>query len=414
MKAWKPWCKRVLAAGLAGLTAALLLGTTALGIAPYDIQRHWAGDAVNTLLEHGVVHGYPDGMFRPEQTVTREEAAKMLAMLVWKIGAPPETKPAVSFSDVSADRWSKAVIDFLVVRGCLTGYPDGTFQPGAPVTRGDFSVMVYRYLERAGDEKTYPPTFSDVVEGYAYNAIYGLKERGILTGYPDGTFRPGNTLTRGEAAAILNQLAGWPLISARSCMPVQNVIPVKYISQLYPVYAVVGCEPTSLLMGMQAKGYATNVTLRQFLDAMPKTASNPAKGFVGSPYKADKTKQTRTTIYPPILAQYASGYGNVSDFSWHTPEDIQLEVLYGNPVVIYATLYWKPAVHRWYNIEGARQYLLSNNHAVLVCGYNRQTQQYYIADPYNVNNTRKDYFYWISASKLDPIYNLRQHALVVR
>ncbi len=426
---------------VAGILATMLLGTTVWAAAPYDIQRHWSGDAVNTLMEHDVVHGYPNGRYYPDKSITREEAAQLLALLIQEIEketpppseevtpspapseevtpspAPTEevTPSPIVFPDVEEGCWSKDSIDFLVERGSITGYPDGTFRPEASVTKAEYAVMIYRYLVGAeGEGKDYNPVFPDVKDGFAYEAIYYLYEHNIITGCPDGTFRPSQPLTRGEAATMLLRLTNWETIPVEVVLPKRTVIDVPYISQLYPVYAVVGCEPTSLLMGLKGKGYALNVGLRQFLDEMPKTTSNPAKGFVGSPYVADKTKKTRTTIYPPILAQYASQYGEVVDFSGKSPEDIQFEVLNGNPVVIYATMRWEKPYYRWYNIEGTMQYLLSNNHAVLICGYDSEQDSYYIADPYNINNTRKEYRYWISASKLEPIYNVRRHAIVVR
>ena len=61
------------------------------------------------------------------------------------------------------------------------------------------------------------------------------------------------------------------------------VIDVPYVSQLYPTRAVVGCEPTALLMALKSKGLTNDVTLKDFWDAMPKTTTDPAKGFAGSP-----------------------------------------------------------------------------------------------------------------------------------
>ena len=69
--------------------------------------------------------------------------------------------------------------------------------------------------------------------------------------------------------------------------------------------------------------------------------------------------------------------------------------------------------YRNFNIEGTTQNLLRNNHAVLVCGYDATTQYYYIADPYNIDDRYHDYFYWISADVLDPLYMVRQHAVAI-
>lgn len=81
---------------------------------------------------------------------------------------------------------------------------------------------------------------------------------------------------------------------------------VPYISQIDNIYAWVGCEAVATLMGLQAKGYAKEVSVKYFLDNLPRHSSNPEKGFVGSPYVPDTSKRTRTTIYPAKLAEYSN------------------------------------------------------------------------------------------------------------
>jgi len=82
-------------------------------------------------------------------------------------------------------------------------------------------------------------------------------------------------------------------------------------------------------------------------------------------------------------------------------------------VVAYVTLNWEKPYYRSYLIEGEYQWLLSNNHAVLVCGYDRATNMYYIADPYNKDRLGEEYFYWIDGVWFDTLYLERRHALAV-
>ena len=103
---------------------------------------------------------------------------------------------------------------------------------------------------------------------------------------------------------------------------------VPYISQLKPVYAPNGCEATSLLMGLKGKGY-TDLDLRTFLDRMPKTKSNPAKGYVGSPYGNEKSRFL--TIDPEPLARYGQRYGNVVNIQGAPIEDIIKEISISQP-----------------------------------------------------------------------------------
>ena len=397
------------------ITFLIMLITTGVYAAPRDIERHWTGNAVNTLLSHGVIDPYPDGRFKPDKAITKEEAAAVFANIVKDLenGADVVQGQDFSFWDVPPERWTYPAISYLARNNMIIPNEDGSFWPEAPISREELAYMIHSYMKIK--EPWWEPLaeFSDIDASFAKEAIKTVCTQGVMSGYSDGTFRPGDAVGRGEAMAILYSITGWPVEPVQRVLPVSNTITVPYISQLNPVYAVVGCEATSLLMGLKGKGYAQDVSLRTFLDGMPKHPSNPAKGFVGSPYKADPTKKTRTTIYPAVLAEYASAYGNVSNFSGSSPIEIQAELLAGNPVVIYATMRWEKPFYRWYNIEGQSMRLLSNNHAVLLCGYDSETNYYYVADPYNDKNTSAEYRYWISADTVDPIYRERYHAIVV-
>ena len=217
-----------------------------------------------------------------------------------------------------------------------------------------------------------------------------------------------------------DKLTGWieknkvSAYSAKSFGTVVNKVP--YISQLKPVYAPNGCEPTALLMGLKGKGY-TNIGLKEFLDKMPRHSSNPAKGYVGSPY-VSLTDGVFQTIDPEPLAKYGQKYGNVVNSHGATIEDIIREIQNGNTVVIYVTLFWKNPVYRSYMIEGEKSTRFWNNHAVLVTGYNPSNSKFYIADPYNHEQAGasrdKEFYYWKDEKTLEKIYNLRRFSITVR
>lgn len=192
---------------------------------------------------------------------------------------------------------------------------------------------------------------------------------------------------------------------------VYKILNVPYHSQLTPVYAPVGCEATALLMGLQFKGIATDVSYRSFLDAMPKHTSNPAKGFVGSPYKQDNS--LRTTIYPQVLTDYSNTYaaGRTVNFSGSSVEDIKKEIIAGNPVVVYLTTRREAPIYANYVVEGQTQSLLKNNHAVLVTGYDSEANKLRITDPWSWNGRNE---YWVTVPSFSYSYNIRNHAIVVR
>lgn len=190
---------------------------------------------------------------------------------------------------------------------------------------------------------------------------------------------------------------------------------VPYISQLKPVYAPNGCEPTSLLMGLQGKGY-TNIGLREFLDKMPKSNSNPKYGYVGSPYNS--VNHIFQTIDPEPLAKYGQQYGNVVNIQGSSTEDIIREVQNGNTVVVWVTLFWQNPYYRTLPIDGVNTSRIWNNHVLLVTGYNPDNDSFYIADPYNHEgagaNRDKSFYYWKNKSEVEYLYNYRKFAVAVR
>lgn len=378
---------------------------------PADVQLSSAAHTINTLLEYGVVGLYPDGRFHPDRYATREEAVYFTASLMRLLltdEADGYTGYADEYTDIDASRWSAENIGFAAELGLIPS--GGDFRPQDVMTRGEFADMLYNYMKTlpSFDNATY--YFPDVAED-SLSAGY-LRTKNVMFGAPDGGFHPLDAMTRAEVCNALYAISGFPLIYAADNLPRRSLLDTPYISQLKPVYAVVGCEGASLLMGLKAKGYAQDVDLRTFLDEMPKHPSNPAKGYVGSPYLAGQYN-LRTTIYPAPLAAYASRYGKVSDFSGANPKEIQAELLSENPVVIYATLRWAAPRYREYLIEGETQSLLSNNHVVLLDGYDRDTNMYHVSDPYNDEDTSEEYKYWIDGETLEAVYNVRRHALLI-
>ena len=166
-------------------------------------EEHWAYDAVQTLAEMGIIAGFEDGTFAPDQLVTREQFVKMLIVA----GGYLNSGLTAQFGDVEADRWSSAYIASAVSRGIVTGYEDGTFKPTATLTRQDAAVMAYRLCNvmKKSVSKTDALSFADAdsVASYAVEAVATLESASIINGFEDGTFSPLGTLTRAQAAKII-------------------------------------------------------------------------------------------------------------------------------------------------------------------------------------------------------------------
>ena len=145
---------------------------------------------------------------KPNNQITRAEVATIFYRLLEDEVRDEYDTTVNDFSDVSADSWYNQTVSTLASMGIVKGYEDGTFRPNAPITRAEFGAIATRFFAETG--ATYEPgTFSDVTgdEWYA-NAIQDAVNLGLIGGYPDGTVRPNNNITRAEACAIVNRTLG--------------------------------------------------------------------------------------------------------------------------------------------------------------------------------------------------------------
>jgi hypothetical protein len=148
----------------------------------------------------GAINGYSDGTFRPYNNTTRGQVAKMVALAEgWTLVVPQQP----TFSDVPVDHTFYSYVETLHARGVVNGYADGTFRPQNDVTRGQIAKIVV--LSEGWAQYTPPaPTFSDVPAGHTFfNYVETAHEHGIIQGYPDGTYHPENSATRGQLSKIV-------------------------------------------------------------------------------------------------------------------------------------------------------------------------------------------------------------------
>lgn len=145
---------------------------------------------------------------KPNNQITRAEVATIFYRLLEDEVRDEYDTTVNDFSDVSADSWYNQTVSTLASMEIVKGYEDGTFRPNAPITRAEFGAIATRFFAETG--ATYVPgTFTDVTgdEWYA-NAIQDAVNLGLIGGYPDGTVRPNNNITRAEACAIVNRTLG--------------------------------------------------------------------------------------------------------------------------------------------------------------------------------------------------------------
>jgi hypothetical protein len=160
------------------------------------------GDAfypyVMCLACRGIVSGYSDGTFHPNDTITRGQICKIVANAAG-FNEPVEGQ---TFSDVPPGHTFYQYVERLARRGFISGYTDGTFRPANPATRGQICKVV---ASTAGfNEPVSGQTFTDVPPTHAFYAyIERMANRGIASGYGNGTFRPQNNATRGQVSKIV-------------------------------------------------------------------------------------------------------------------------------------------------------------------------------------------------------------------
>ncbi len=177
-----------------------------------DVEPGTAGEWARFWVEECagrvplIVNGYPepDGTFtyRPTNTVDRAAMAVYMARALKLPTAPYEAR----FPDVSPDHWAWPWIEALARAGVVAGYPDGTYRPSVVVDRDAMAVYVARGMRGGMDIPTGPatPTFPDVPTTYwAYNEIEYAVAHDVVHGYDDGTYRPGNPVTRDQMAVYV-------------------------------------------------------------------------------------------------------------------------------------------------------------------------------------------------------------------
>lgn len=148
--------------------------------------------------------GYPDGTVRPENNITRAEVVTIFFRLLTDESRGSFWSQSNPFTDVSADGWYNNAISTLSSAGIVNGYPDDTFRPDAPITRAKFAAIAARFSEvvyNGGNR------FTDVPEDHWAARFISLAEYlGWVNGYPDGTFKPDQNITRGEAMTLINRV----------------------------------------------------------------------------------------------------------------------------------------------------------------------------------------------------------------
>jgi hypothetical protein len=196
------------------LTGTTFGGTDFVGqdhvrIVPPDLPNDsWALESIAACLEAGVVQGYPDGEYRPDRDVSRDQMAVFISRaMVAGDGAVPDGPAEPTFPDVPSDHWAYNYIEYAAANGVVAGYPNGYYRPRYNVSRAEMAVFVARaqgWVSLGDDMSTAPELFSDVPAGFwAGTAIEACVTHEVVHGYPDGRYRPKWHVTRDQMAVYV-------------------------------------------------------------------------------------------------------------------------------------------------------------------------------------------------------------------
>ena len=172
---------------------------------------------LNTEDHFGYIIGYPEHYLtgeachdqtlmpvKPEGNITRAEVATIFFRMLTDESRNEFWSQTSSYADVELDDWFNNAICTLSNAGVINGYEDGTFKPNGKITRAEFATIASRFFEYADENMENP--FSDVEENtWYYQYIMAASDMGLINGYPDGTFKPDNLITRAEAVTIVNR-----------------------------------------------------------------------------------------------------------------------------------------------------------------------------------------------------------------
>lgn len=158
---------------------------------------------LNTTDHFAYIIGYGNGEVRPQNNITRAEVATIFFRLLTDDVRDENLTKINRYSDVAATSWYNTAVSTLSSMGIITGYPDGTFRPNAAITRAEFAAIAARF-DNDGDKTA--AKFSDIATHWAKDEISIAYNNGWITGYPNGTFGPQRDITRAETMTLVNRV----------------------------------------------------------------------------------------------------------------------------------------------------------------------------------------------------------------
>ena len=183
----------------------------------------WAYESITRMTKEGLMSGYRNGMFKPNDPLSREEAASLFSNM---LGDTPSVMLASSFSDITSDRWSSLAIESVARANIISGYGDSTYRPEQYMSRQEFAVVANKFLHYQGYHTEDPTAldtihFSDqkFIAPWAQSSVRELALFGFINYSTTGLFNPEKYVTRAEAAEIT-----YRLLFSKEAIAIQHTI----------------------------------------------------------------------------------------------------------------------------------------------------------------------------------------------
>ena len=168
-------------------------------------ENAWYYDAVYAAYDAGLMNGVGEGLFAPNATLDRAT----LATVLYREAGESAAKGTASFTDIAEGQWYTDAVNWAAEQGVVNGYPDGTFRPEAPITRQEMATMLYRYWKLRGGRYTAKDDvlagYQDrgEVADWALEAMRWTVQSGIIVGMTPTTLNPAGSATRAQVALVL-------------------------------------------------------------------------------------------------------------------------------------------------------------------------------------------------------------------
>jgi len=222
--------KRIIAVlAIVCLTFALMPANT-LAFQATDISGHWAQVKIQSWIDKGLIKGYPDGTFKPDQDITRAEFMALVNRAFGYTAVAP-----ITYTDVKAGSWYAPEVAKAQAAGYISGYPDGTMKPENPITREEVATIVARIKNLTSDANA-ADKYTDAAKigSWSKGQVGAVTSAKIMQGYPDGSFMPQGLMTRAEVVVALDNALHYtaPVVVTP---PVVTPPVVTYPGNTYPV-----------------------------------------------------------------------------------------------------------------------------------------------------------------------------------